>query len=68
ASGRLIRSNSANAYAHHMLPTARVISSATLVLKRLTAVPRGRASGEPPFSAISRRAAASAVGLRRPAR
>jgi len=41
AVGRLIRSNSANAYAHHMLPTAAVMISATLVLNRLIAVPRG---------------------------
>ena len=44
ASGRLIRSNNAKAYAHHMLPTMVVTSSATFVLNRLTAEPRGSRS------------------------
>jgi hypothetical protein len=36
-----MQSNAANAYAHHMLPTTRVVSNATRVLNRLIAVPVG---------------------------
>ena len=54
AVGRLIRSSNANAYAQYILPTACVMTSATLVLNRLIDVPRG---GSPPPSPVGRRAA-----------
>jgi hypothetical protein len=46
AAGRLIRSNSANAWAHHMLPTTVVIMIATFVLNRLTAESRREHIGD----------------------